>query len=66
MLDNDDKKWFDRRFESMEQRMDRMVEGMEAMETRLLTEFHRWAQTYEISAGNDASRLRFRGSSGRN
>lgn len=27
---------------------ERMVERIEMMETRLLTEFHRWSQTYEV------------------
>lgn len=43
MLSDEDKTWIDDRFAGM-------TERMEAMETRLVTEFHRWAQTYEVRA----------------
>jgi hypothetical protein len=45
MLDDNDKRWIT---ETIGVKLDEMGERMEAMETRLLTEFHRWAQTYEV------------------
>ena len=47
MLDTDDKRWFGELLAANEARM---TDRLELMETRLVAEFHRWAQTYEVRA----------------
>jgi hypothetical protein len=57
MMSDDDKQWIGGQFADMRGQfadirgqLADITERMELMETRLLTEFHRWAQTYEVRA----------------
>ena len=54
-LTDDDKQWIANTIGASE---DRMIEKMRDMETRILTEFHKWASPFEARQRTHAAALR--------